>query len=330
MALVNDESVDVEQLDRSASAGGVGLYRNAAANIVAARPIVDVAQLDAVSYVGPAACRALARYACDVDGRCRAPLSMMSWNIEHFPLTDETEAAVVEIMEDLQPDLVGVQEIQNRDAFWELVDELPGYEGIIGERGYFTRVGLLYRTDAVELLETEDLFVDDAYTFPRSVLSATVEVIDAVEPTTVTFGVVHLKAFGDAQSVSRRRAAIEDLRGWVDERRAEGHDDVVIVGDWNDRLTDDEEDNVFVSLMEDSAEAQFLTLEAAEAGESSYVPFPSLIDHIFVTDEVLDGLEYEGTDVLRLDETWSSSYEDVVSDHRPVRARFSVPLRYVP
>lgn len=328
LALVNDPAVDVELLDRSASAGGVGLYRNAAQSIVDARPLESLEQLDAVPGVGPAACGALARFACNEQDRCRTPLSMLSWNIEHFPLTDQTEDAVVELVEDIQPDLIGIQEIQDREAFARLVDRLDDYEGIVGERGYFTRVGLLYRSSAAELLESEDLFVDDAHTFPRSVLAATFELRGAAEPTTVTMAVVHLKAFGDAQSVARRRAAVEDLRGWVDERRAEDRGRIVIVGDWNDRLTDDEEDNVFIPLSEDAARAQFVTLDAAQAGESSYIPFPSLIDHVLVTDEVFDALDYQHTEVLYLDQTWSGAYEDTVSDHRPVRASFDLVQRY--
>lgn len=328
LALVNDPAVDAELLDLSASAGGAGLYRNAAHNIVDARPFDSLEQLDTVPYVGLAACEALARFACNEQDRCRTPLSMVSWNIEHFPLTDQTEDAVVELIGDMQPDLIGVQEIQDRDAFEDLVDRLDDYEGIVGERGYFTRVGLLYRSSSVDLVESEDLFVDDAYTFPRSVLAASFDVLGAAEPTALTMAVVHLKAFGDAQSVARRRAAVEDLRDWVDDRRSDDRGQIVIVGDWNDRLTDDEEDNVFIPLSEDEAQAQFLTMDAAEAGHSSYVPFPSLIDHILATDEVFDALDYQNTEVLYLDQTWSSTYEDTVSDHRPVRANFEMVQRY--
>ncbi|MEM9459358.1 MAG: endonuclease/exonuclease/phosphatase family protein [Myxococcota bacterium] len=328
LALVNDPAVDVELLDLSASAGGVGLYRNAAQNIVAARPLDSLEQLDAVPYVGQSACRSLARYACNEQDRCRSPLSMVSWNIEHFPLTDQTEDAVIELVEDLQPDLVGVQEIQDREAFEDLVDRLDDYEGLIGARGYFTRVGILYRSSAVELLESEDLFVDDTYHFPRSALSADFDVLGAAESTTLSFAVVHLKAFGDSQSVARRRGAVDLLRGWVDERRDDDAGQIVIVGDWNDRLTDDEEDNVFLPLTEDDARAQFLTMEAAEAGESSYIPFPSLIDHIMVTDEIFDALDYQQTEVLYLDQTWSGTYEQTVSDHRPVQARFDLVQRF--
>jgi len=330
LALVNDEAVSLELLDAAAASGGVGLYRNAAIGIADARPFTSIEQLDAVPYVGRAACEALAKYACNEAGRCRAPVSMMSWNIEHFPMTEDTQAAVVELVEELRPDVIGVQEIQNRDAFWDMVDQLDGYEGIVGQRGYFTRVGMLVRSDVVEVLETEDLFVDDAYTFPRSVLAARLRLREALRPTTLDFAVVHLKAFGDAESVQRRRSAVEQLRGWVDERRSAGEGEVVIVGDWNDRLTDDEDDNVFLPLSEDAAEAEFVTLELAEAGDSSYVPFPSLIDHILVTDEVFEGMTYQTTEVLRLDETWSSTYEKVVSDHRPVRASFELAVGWAP
>ncbi|HET6584066.1 MAG TPA: hypothetical protein VFG69_11470, partial [Nannocystaceae bacterium] len=64
LALVNDADVDVDELDVSTSQGGAGLNRTAAQNIVAARPLADLAELDAVPYVGITACQALAAYAC--------------------------------------------------------------------------------------------------------------------------------------------------------------------------------------------------------------------------------------------------------------------------
>ena len=150
----------------------------------------------------------------------------------------------------------------------------------------------------------------------------------SLEPTVFTVAVVHLKAMGGDGNELRRRDAVEKLRAHIDDERDLGHDHIVIVGDWNDRLTDSPSDNVFTDLLDPTAATSFLTAAAAEAGEFTLVPFESMIDHVLVTDETLNVLRHEETDVLRLDETWSDSYVDTVSDHRPVMSTFTVPLRY--
>jgi phosphatidylserine/phosphatidylglycerophosphate/cardiolipin synthase-like enzyme len=58
LALCNDTSVDVDELDNDA-----GLHATAAKNIVASRPYATLAELDAVPFVGPVALAALLEYA---------------------------------------------------------------------------------------------------------------------------------------------------------------------------------------------------------------------------------------------------------------------------
>jgi phosphatidylserine/phosphatidylglycerophosphate/cardiolipin synthase-like enzyme len=70
LALVNDPSVDVGELDVAA-----GLSKRAAQNIVAARPFENLADLDAVPYVGVATLNQLLEYARDT-GRVVAPPSV--------------------------------------------------------------------------------------------------------------------------------------------------------------------------------------------------------------------------------------------------------------
>ena len=72
LAFVNDPTTTFQILDAPHSAGGVGLDRRAAQGIIAARPIADLAALDAVPFVGLRSCVALRDFACDVQARCEA------------------------------------------------------------------------------------------------------------------------------------------------------------------------------------------------------------------------------------------------------------------
>ena len=324
LALVNDPGIHAELLDASTADGGAGLYRNAAYNIVDARPIADLQALDDVPWVGRSACEALADFACNVEHRCRRELSAMSWNVEHFPLTEQTEDAVVEVLLQTTPALVGLQEIEDVDAFERVLDRLPGYEGALGEEGPFTRVAALWRTDVVELEAVEHHFVEDWYAFPRPMLALEVTPHDAVDPQPLTFAVVHLKASGGESNEARRRSAVGKLRDWIDGLRGQGRSDVVIVGDWNDELLDPSWENVFGDLTEASAGTRFLTEPLEQDGALTYVPWKRMLDHVLMTEEL--SLEHEATEVLALDETWREDYVDVVSDHRPVLSTFSVAV----
>ena len=161
LALVNDPTVTADELDASTEDGGAGLNRSAAYNIVDARPIADLGALDAVPWVGPTSCAALAAYACNVADRCHQEVTAMTWNLETFPLTAQTEEAVVEVFQQIQPDVVGLQEIEDTVAFERMMDRLPDYDAFLAEPGTYNGVAVVVRRDALQLLSTEDLFVDD-------------------------------------------------------------------------------------------------------------------------------------------------------------------------
>jgi endonuclease/exonuclease/phosphatase family metal-dependent hydrolase len=326
LELVNDASIDAALLDAPISEGGAGLYRPAAYNLVDARPIEDLAALDAVPWVGRATCEALADFACNVERRCKREFATMTWNLRQFPLTAATEDAVVQVLREMEPDLVGLQEIEDLDAFERLLERMPEYEGALAEPGPYTRVAALWRPDAVSVGRIEDRFVDDWYAFPRPMLTLDAIPHGAVEAQAVTFGVVHLKASGGDRNEDRRRSAVGKLRDWIDTRRAEQQPNVIVVGDFNDELLDPSRDNVYGELTDPNAHAKFLTEPLEREGALTYVPWERMLDHVLVTDELY--LDHESTEVLALDETWRDDYVDVVSDHRPVLSTFSVVVRH--
>jgi endonuclease/exonuclease/phosphatase family metal-dependent hydrolase len=326
LELVNDPSVSAEELDAPTQSGGAGLYRSAAYGIVDARPIADLAALDAVPWVGPTACAALAAYACNVADRCHRELNAMTWNLEHFPLSAETEDAVVEVFQQTTPDVVGLQEIEDIDAFERVMERLPEYDGFLAEPGPYNGVALVVKRSALEVLGLEDLFVDDWYPFPRPVIVARLQVPDGEA---FEVAVVHLKASGGEANKARRRAAASHLRAWLDARRSAGAGAALVVGDWNDELGEPAgDDDVFAELREPDARASFLTWELEQDGAITYVPWRRMLDHVLATDELLDAMPHQETRVLALDETWRDDYVETVSDHRPVLTTLTATIRY--
>ena len=60
-----------------------------------------------------------------------------------------------------------------------------------------------------------------------------------------------------------------------------------------------------------------------DAGGSTYIPFPGVIDHILVTHDALFEYGPGRTEAVTVDRTYPR-YLPLVSDHRPVRATFVI------
>ncbi len=73
----------LDELDRSASADGVGLDTRAANGIVATRPFATLAELDAVPFVGPKALEALYNYAI-ASGRLQSDSFVCSYDTPFY------------------------------------------------------------------------------------------------------------------------------------------------------------------------------------------------------------------------------------------------------
>jgi exonuclease III len=243
------------------------------------------------------------------------PIRLMTWNLEDFPKSVQTLAEVVEVLGEQRPDLVAVQEITEGSGWQTLDDTLPEYAGLLASEGDgFTRVGLLYRPDRVALGNVKTLFSSDSWAFPRPVLSMSVK--DAAHPEHgFTLAIVHLKASLDEESLSRRRSACAKLDAWIRDEQAAGHEDeYVIVGDYNDQLLDPPEWNAYGPLLT-AQDGGFLTMPLEAAGEFTYIPFESFLDHAHVRGPSLFALS--SAEVLHLDRM-QADYEQAVSDHRPV------------
>ena len=309
LQLANDPAVSADELD------AIGLSRRTASAIAAGRPYADLDALDRVPTVGPYACRTLRSEACAVRGACEPELRLWTWNVRHFPLTGTTVERVAGAMDELGAEVVGFQEVDSVPAFDQLVGQLPGWEGVTGEVGFDTRVALTYRSDRLRVLEVEDLFVDDSYRFPRPPLAVTFEAVGAVGTRAFTVVVVHLKAMTDAASQERRRQAVVELERWMEARRGDGRA-ILVVGDWNDEVTDAPTDNVFSPFLDDAGYVA-LTLESARQGGYSYVPYRRFLDHVIGNQAAVSHFLARRAQPLALDQSMPG-YLSEISDHRPV------------
>ena len=108
-------------------------------------------------------------------------------------------------------------------------------------------------------------------------------------------------------------------------------DNVVVIGDLNDILSDPDTVNVFLNFIEDEEHYKFIDMEIAHGNSSdwSYPTWPSHIDHILITNELFeehDGVESEVMTV-KIDNYISGGWTEFaqnISDHRPVAWKFKL------
>ncbi|ODS33046.1 MAG: Endonuclease/Exonuclease/phosphatase family protein [Candidatus Scalindua rubra] len=123
--------------------------------------------------------------------------------------------------------------------------------------------------------------------------------------------VVHMKAFGDAQSRARRHLASDILDEIIDDIRDREDIPIVLGGDFNENL-----DNQVLSALKTSPDLFSLTLDDASTDALSYVGgrYRSLIDHIIVSrDAQIGNISGDDAAILRLDR----SVRDF-ADHVPI------------
>ncbi len=258
---------------------------------------------------------------------------IITWNIEHFPKEDMITADyVVQIILAIDADVFALQEIESSYYFDYVVDELNVIEPLYNWDGYkanSTYIDLAYIYKSNSSIDIFKIYNSDDYSreFPRRPLvmqmyynGNEIHVINN-----------HLKAMGDGtmnlndpwDEETRRFDACNLLDEYITANLAQSN--VIVLGDMNDILTDEQSNNVFWTFISQPIEYLFTDMEIATGSSSnwSYPTWPSHLDHILITNELFDVFE-DSLSVVKtisidhyLDGGWYE-YDDNVSDHRPV------------
>lgn len=254
-------------------------------------------------------------------------IDIATWNLEHFPLESGTPRLVADLITSMDLDLVAVQEIEDTDAFDELVERLRDFDAIVSSHTYgngsYQKIGFLYRRDVVQLSGGALLFGDRGYVFPRPPLQAIVTAVSAAgEPFDFVAITLHLKAGRDAEDRERRHDAVRVLEDHVRELVASVDEDVILLGDFNEVVTTDEGTATLAPLL-DATRYRMHTAPLAEAGAATFLPSSVVLDHVVSTAALADELA-GGDDEIPDLEDQLGGYRSVISDHLPVVV--SVPV----
>jgi len=254
---------------------------------------------------------------------------VLTWNIEHFPKRGQiTVDNVTQIIEALDVDLLAIQEVKDTVEFNNMVKSLDKYEGYL-ESSWFAGLAYIYKTDVIQINDIYEIYTTSPYwsPFPRSPM-----VMDMIVNEEQVFVINnHFKCCGNGKldtgnrddEENRRFRASSLLKEYIDENLSDRN--VILLGDLNDILTDDQANNVFQMFMDDPENYLFADAEIARenTGDWSYPTWPSHLDHMLITNELFDEFESDGSliETLKIEQFISGGweiYDNNISDHRPV------------
>ncbi len=261
-------------------------------------------------------------------------LEIMTWNIQNFPKNEFSIDYAAEVINALDADIIGLQEMESDSAFFCLVKQLNdidkhNWSGYRANRNYWKQeLAFIYKTDLIGVDKIYEIYYGDYKPFPRSPL--------VMEFTYAEHEIViinnHLKAMPGAKNEARRREAVEKLDVYIKQEFPDVN--VIVLGDLNDRLTDATEENVFTTFLDKPEEYKFVDLEIAKNDSADwsfpYWKYRGHIDHILISNELYD--EHNNADsfvkVITIDkfmEGGEDSRYKYITDHRPVVIRLKFP-----
>ena len=251
-----------------------------------------------------------------------ASISIVSWNIQEFPQNGIRTLDRVElIMDSLDADFYCLQEIMDKGALQNIVDQLPQYSVVISDETSYMHLAIVYKQDLFLPQLTDDLFKNDYDNFARRP-PLLVQFAYEQEGLTQVLNLidVHMKCCNDG--IQKRHDASAMLHEYLNDMRLVGDSNFVVAGDWNDDIYDNDGSGEysFEAFLDDPENFYFVTDSLAATGtasNASYPSYPSFIDNILISRSLFD--EYSGSKVqtLRLDIVFGD-YSSTVSDHRPV------------
>ena len=271
-----------------------------------------------------------------------ATFEVLTWNLETFPKAgQQTINYVAEIIYELETDVVGLQEIGSASSFNAIVTKLNQLDSVSCWEGFLANVptgdfmmelAYIINTCAVQIIdEPYEIYESEGTEFPREpyVLKVRQNGRDFICINN------HLKCCGngtiendDWDEENRRQAASLLLEDYITDTL--NGQNVIVIGDYNDEITDVEDDNVFWNFISQPGRYKFADMDIANGSSAdfSYPTWPSQIDHILINEPLFDEFDSQ-TSVVRvirvddyLENGWSE-YDQNISDHRPVAWRFT-------
>jgi endonuclease/exonuclease/phosphatase family metal-dependent hydrolase len=264
-------------------------------------------------------------------------LDVGSWNIEWLGETTQgppDEALQLQNARDVlmgsDLDIWGVAEVVSNKTFDEIKKGMPGFDGFLANDARVTngadyydeteqKVGVLFRSSAATFVSASLVLTAQAASFAgRPPLEVRLTVNLGGVTRDLSLLVLHMKAFDDAESWEKRKAASVALKAYLDGSHAT--DDVIVVGDFNDTVKGSivsGKDSPYQNFVTD-ADYRFAT-DALTVGTT--VGRTTAIDHHLLTNELFGRYVVGSAEAYRVD-MFIADFASTTSDHYPVLSRY--------
>lgn len=284
-------------------------------------------------------------------------LDVVSWNLEFFgaPFNsgptdkDLQEVNAKKIMRYFDADIYGLVEIVDTMRLRKLRDSLGtnfeyiiapySTDGPIGTNGWrqSQKLAFLYKKDIFSNITTRGMMLNSStaifnWANGRLPFLMRADVTINGITKTVNFILVHGKAGSTASDYNRRLAGAQELKDTLDASFSTAN--VLIIGDYNDALvqtisTGSGPQTSYQPIVADSTDADHyksITLPLGQAGQTSMINFPNVIDNHAISNEVtayyvLNSAQIR-TDVTTVVSDYVTAHN--TSDHYPVFSKFSL------
>jgi hypothetical protein len=269
-------------------------------------------------------------------------------------------ANISTVMQHLNSDVIGIEEMSNDDALAQLMATLPGYAPVISNRWSYSfnppdptfppqKIGFIYNTATMSLSEDEPprVMFESMYDSARlNLLGHRLADYPTGTPSSfwasgrlpyiATFNatvdgaskkirviVIHAKSGGDTDGYVRRQYDVKVLKDSLDAFYS--NDKVIIVGDYNDRVVTSiftGHSSSYQPFVDDNSNYDILTQPLDAAGRASFPGDAGMIDHITITNDLINEYISNSTDIEDA-RTYIPNYNATTgSDHLPVFSRF--------
>ena len=271
----------------------------------------------------------------DISFGTDSTFEVVTWNIEWFPKNGSiTVDSVSKIIESLDVDLIGLQEVDDSTLCRQMIDSLPGYE-LFMDNDWFGGLAYIYKTSSVSVLSIYKIYDTAPFwnAFPRSPL--VIELLFNGQPFIIINN--HFKCCGNglldignsADEETRRHKASTLLKQYIDANFDSSR--VIVIGDLNDIITDLPINNVYQMFIDDSTNYAFADMSIAIGASSqwSFPGWPSHLDHVLITNELFTEFSNPNSEIqtIKVDDYLAgglAEYDLNISDHRPVGLRIQL------
>jgi len=237
--------------------------------------------------------------------------------------TEEDYLHIANVIKETDADILGLQEIKNMEALYQVMKYLPEYKYYVGAHGRSQNIGVIYREDVEVSVEQEymQIAIDTLRNRPGLVLTCKKGNFDW------KMMIVHLKSSSrydsteELQTIARNTRILqsEKCSHWVDSILKNSNEkDIFLIGDFNDYPQRKTNPTLTPLLVNTSIE--FLTFESKSCKNEKWFG----IDHIVCSQSAKKRFIIGSDHSVNFNFQYNRNEAEKISDHCPMIVGFDI------